>query len=517
MDCPYFQPKGYNYSRQGIITLPRNLNQLNDYMCGPLNRKGLVCSECADGFGPSVTSFGYRCVKCTNSWYGVPLFLFLKFAPVAIFYLIVLVFQIRVISAPIPCLIICAQLLIFTFGSSTISNSEKELMFTEQGDIRLDMKIVFSLYQVFNLDSGQYFMTPYCANSRLKFIHIAFISYISAFIPILLICLTWLCIHLHGRNFRPLVWLWRPFHRYFVQLRRGWDTKSDIIDVFITFFFLTYSKMMYQTLPLVASRPIRNIEPSGEHFSTYVSVLDHSIDIGSAHHLLLTIPVILVSLTFNLLPLLLVLYPIQVFRSCFIKCRLNFIIMHTFLDKVYGCYRSGLEGGKDMRSFSGLYLFLGIMTYFTVLLSHEMRVHINKWFAIGTLLFVITLVVTIAKPYRKAYMNHLDTLLLSDYTIFCYVLSSTFRTHLLVARMLITAPITVFVLVMVSRKLYKVSELCIPKLKSSMLVQKVVSCLKLPNTVESIQSPIANTPTSARPLIQPTSSVICYGTTKDNN
>ena len=129
----------------------------------------------------------------------------------------------------------------------------------------------------------------------------AFISYISAFFPILLICLTWLCIHLHGRNFRPLVWLWRPFHRYFVQLQRSWDTKSDIIDVFITFFFLTYSKMMYQPLLLVANRPIRNIEPSGEHFSTYVSVLDHSTDIGSAHHLLLTIPVILVSLTFNLL------------------------------------------------------------------------------------------------------------------------------------------------------------------------------------------------------------------------
>ena len=113
-------------------------------------------------------------------------------------------------------------------------------------------------------------------------------------------------------------------------------------------------------------------------------------------------------------------------------------------------------------------------------------------------------------------MNHLDTLLLSNYTIFCYVLSSWFHTQLLVAQILITAPITVFVLVMISRKMYKVSKLCTPKLKSSMLVQKVVSCLKLPNAVESIQSPTANTPTSARPLIQPTSSVICYGT-KDNN
>ena len=121
---------------------------MTSYMCGPLNRKGLVCSECADGFGPSVTSFGYtKCIKCDNEWYRVPLFL------------------------------------IYEFVSVTL--------------------------------------------------------YISVVYPLFLIFLTWVCIELHGRNFRPLVWLWRPFHRCFVRLRRRWDTKSDIIDVFITFVLLS--------------------------------------------------------------------------------------------------------------------------------------------------------------------------------------------------------------------------------------------------------------------------------------
>ena len=62
--CPYFQQGVYNITTTGYVQLPRNLSQLNDYMCDPLNRKGLVCSECADGFGPSVTSFGYKCVSC---------------------------------------------------------------------------------------------------------------------------------------------------------------------------------------------------------------------------------------------------------------------------------------------------------------------------------------------------------------------------------------------------------------------------------------------------------------------
>ena len=68
------------------IQLPTVLSELNDYMCGPLNRKGLVCSECADGFGPSVTSFGHRCANCTDAWYGVPLFLFIKLLPITILF-----------------------------------------------------------------------------------------------------------------------------------------------------------------------------------------------------------------------------------------------------------------------------------------------------------------------------------------------------------------------------------------------------------------------------------------------
>ena len=119
LDCPYFQPNGYNFTTPGTVLLPRNLSQLNDYMCGPLNRKGLVCSECADGFGPSGTPFGYRCINYTDAWYGVPLFLFFEFVPITAFYVIVLTFQISVTSAPMPCLIICAKFIVIAFIPST--------------------------------------------------------------------------------------------------------------------------------------------------------------------------------------------------------------------------------------------------------------------------------------------------------------------------------------------------------------------------------------------------------------
>ena len=67
--CTYFELNGHNISEPGFINLPENISELNDYMCGPMNRKGIVCSECIDGYGPSVTSpNGLRCSDCTNAW-----------------------------------------------------------------------------------------------------------------------------------------------------------------------------------------------------------------------------------------------------------------------------------------------------------------------------------------------------------------------------------------------------------------------------------------------------------------
>ena len=104
---------------------------------------------------------------------------------------------------------------------------------------------------------------------------------------------------------------------------------------------------------------------------SYVCAVDHSVDYGSVYHLSFAVPVVLTSILFNFVPpLLLVLYPFRFFRSFLSKHHLNFITMHTFMDKVYSCYRNGLDSGRDMRSFSGLYLFMAFITYITIVLFH---------------------------------------------------------------------------------------------------------------------------------------------------
>ena len=51
---------------------------------------------------------------------------------------------------------------------------------------------------------------PFCVSSNLSLYHRAILGYITAFYPMLLIVVTWICIELHDRNFRVIVYLWRP-------------------------------------------------------------------------------------------------------------------------------------------------------------------------------------------------------------------------------------------------------------------------------------------------------------------
>ena len=70
--CPYIAH--YNTIRAAgdklfYIKLPSNVSSLNEIMCGPLNREGLLCSKCKDGYGIALYSYTLKCSKCWGHGY----------------------------------------------------------------------------------------------------------------------------------------------------------------------------------------------------------------------------------------------------------------------------------------------------------------------------------------------------------------------------------------------------------------------------------------------------------------
>ena len=347
---------------------------------------------------------------------------------------------------------------------------------------------IFSLYLTTILHKQWTKIHPY---------HVAFFGYISIVYPLLLIFLTWACIELHGRNLRPLVWLWRPFHRCFVQLRRGWNTKSDIVDVFITFLFLSHSTVMYQTIKIIATDALVSIDASGkQHSHSLVPSVDHSLTYNDVYYYLFAVPSLVMFLVFNLLPpLLLILYPIKAFQSCLSRCHLNLITLNIFVEKIQGCYRNGIDGGRDMRSFSGLYLLLQLLAFIAEVVAKGSEC-IPRLFLSGILFSVIALTIALVKPYKKTYMTYLDTFIPFNLAVLCFV--ATLRKQKFpIFQILMSTPFIAFILVILHRKV-----VC-------MLYNKLRYKRDLQH---SDRSTVSDALSPVQPLIQPTSAALSYKT-----
>ena len=69
-------------------------------------------------------------------------------------------------------------------------------------------------------------------------------DYIIAVYPLALIVIMYLFIKLHDHNFRPVVWLWKPFHFCTARFRRQLDISRSLVDAYATFFLLSYVKIL---------------------------------------------------------------------------------------------------------------------------------------------------------------------------------------------------------------------------------------------------------------------------------
>ena len=51
----------FNNTNRKLSELPTNASELDEVMCGPYNRKSLLCGECKEGYGPAVYSMNLKC------------------------------------------------------------------------------------------------------------------------------------------------------------------------------------------------------------------------------------------------------------------------------------------------------------------------------------------------------------------------------------------------------------------------------------------------------------------------
>ena len=149
------------------------------------------------------------------------------------------------------------------------------------------------------------------------------------------------------------------------------------------------------------------------------------------------------------LTLLLALYPITVIRSLLFIClpSSNTIAkVNIFVEKFYSRYRHGLDGRKDWRSLESLYFIIRLIVNFIFI----DQIPLSVLYTFVTILYAgCGLLIAVVQPYKQAFMNTVDSLILANMALITIVLdkyigqdsANVFGTiYLFIGSILVTLP-----------------------------------------------------------------------------
>ena len=378
-------------------TLPKNLSQLNEKMCGKLfNRTGTLCGKCKDGHYPQTYSFDMNCIQCPNgnaNWWK---YLLAAYLPLTAFYLLVLAFRINVASSSFM-----YPFVAYAQGVTFPINSRMAFMYLGNNPMsKTATRWVEMIYGIWNLDFFRSFDLGICL--RTDTLQTLALDLAVGVYPLLLMLLTYALIRLYDSNFKPIVVIWRivGFFQGKLKIKAG----TSLIDVFCTFFFLTNIKLLSASIDILVPVHVYQLNSSGHLSYTWRVFNDATMPYFGHQHLPYAILAIVVLVLFALLPtVLLTVYPFRWFQKLLNLFPIRWYILHTFVDSFQGAYTDGTEPGtRDCRWFASLIfiarylmILIGILTFNSI------------YFPLATMVLTIVVILLVKfQPFKQS-MSHL--------------------------------------------------------------------------------------------------------------
>ena len=279
------------------LSLPKNISDLNTAVCGPLNRTGRLCGQCAQNLFPPVYSYDIRCVNCSNTQYNGLKYAVVAFLPLTALYLIVIIFRISISSAPFHIFVQVSQ----GMGTPTLVRiilANIKIWHKPTG-VLVTGQILMAMYGIWNLDFFRTLIPPICL--EVNTLQAIAIDYCVAFYPLLLIGLTYLFIKLHGCGFHSVVQVWMPIQHCLARFRLQCNLRSSLVEAFATFLLLSYVKLLDVSFDLLM--PTATFDIHGKREIKYL-FYDATIEVFGKDHIPYAILAVIVSIFFILFPFL---------------------------------------------------------------------------------------------------------------------------------------------------------------------------------------------------------------------
>ena len=380
------------------MALPRNITQLNKYMCGQYSRTGTLCGKCIKNTYTQVYSYNLTCMPCDGHWNNVVKYITSAFVPLTLFYILILLCSINLHSSKLQGFVLFSQII-------NLPIIDRMTMMTIVGEYP-PSQYIQGFYGIWNLDFFRLFDHNICF--KMSSLGILSLDYLIAVYPFLLTVLTYYATVCFGGSMQsyfrtPLLALKRIFSK-------NWSIKHSILDAFVTFTILSCLKVFTVSMDLLLPVTVYNLKSNDSRLALFY---DSSIPYFSKEHLPYALLAIFMTSVFVILPtIILIVYPFTIFQRCLNGLPIRWqIVMRVVLDSVHGCYRNGAEPGtRDCRWFACVPYLFRLSPYLLLATSTDLDLVILLFIMITAL---VTILVILTDPYLNSFKDNSYHLTLS--------------------------------------------------------------------------------------------------------
>ena len=394
-------PPGYclsNGSRQIPLPTEASNTKLDQLLCSPNNRDGVLCGRCKPGYFVFANSKFYECGRC-NKTLGHLIVFFAKYVPLIIFLITIILVDINLASGQLNTFVFFSQMLpslnLYANGQIPIPDAAKPFVEMYQ-----------FCYGVFNLEYFELLdiFPNVCTYKSRSALTMVILDYISAVCPIIIIFIIWFviytsdyCIFMGNRNtMGKVAHCLRKVYRK-VKPNKSISLSQSFFRGFVTFLVLSYTKFTLVTFTLL--QPAFLSGPGGKRYDIVVN-LDGTLEYFGHGHLPYAIPAILVLIFIVLLPLaILAMYP----RMC-TWLGIHVHKMMPFFDSLNGAFK------HNCYYFALLYFVyrLTLVAIFSFTPEVQQQYVLQQTISIAILVFHV-----MKQPYKDNMHNIVDISLLA--------------------------------------------------------------------------------------------------------
>ena len=382
-----------------------NSSEFNADICnkyGHINRTGRFCGQCETGYGLAAYSYLlFKCIPCQDYGYSNWLKYFaVALLPLTGFYILAVLLSFNVTSSSFNVIVLIIQCI--TSPQQLIV--AQGYLYTRHTIMSIPLKVVTSIFCTVNLDFFRFVYPPFCLHPEVNIHQMLSLDYIVALYPFLLIFMTYVLVTAYDKQYRLVVWMWRPFQWCVHRYRKTWDIRTSLIEIFATFILFSYVKISSISVQILASTATHDV--AGNRLQHDYTLYDGTIKYFGSAHLPYALLAIGISSIFVVLPfLLLAVYPCRCFHKCLNYCGLRSQTLHVFMDAFQGSYR--IEP-RDLRYFAAFYLLLRML----VIIQAHIFQSLLMLFSSGILFFASAATVALFQPYKVETHNTIDSVLM---------------------------------------------------------------------------------------------------------